>query len=71
MIDLAAAQEAYDNYEIDYMGWNPTTENIADAFTKMGTNKCLEEFLDSGVFGQDISQWVVRVKVAKKMKGER
>lgn len=69
MIDLAVAQNAYDNYAIDDIGWVPTTENIADAFTKMGTNKWMEEFLGSGDFALDILKWVEREKVANEENG--
>lgn len=49
MIDLTGAREAYDNQEIYYIGRIPTADNLADVFTKIGTNRGLEKFLNSDV----------------------
>lgn len=66
MIDLTAPREAYEKRESDDIGWIKTTENIADAFTKPSPNDGLEEFLDSGILRQSVSQWVVRENLGTK-----
>lgn len=59
-IDLVATKEFYDNREIDDIGWIPSSINIADAFTKMEYNKCLDELMDTGIFSQEVSQCEIR-----------
>lgn len=59
IIDLAAAREAYDKYEIHDIWWVDTISNIADAFTKPGSNNNLEALLDTGKFDHDILEWVL------------
>lgn len=44
------------NYEIGDNIWIPSTGNIEDALTWMGTNKCSRDVLDTVVFAQDILQ---------------
>lgn len=60
MTDLSAAKGAYNSQEWDDIGWISTTDNLADAVTKERTNKGLQEFLDTGIVMQEISQWVVK-----------
>lgn len=60
MIDLVAAREAYNNYDIDDIGWIRTAQNIAGAFTKHRQNNGLSNFLDTGSLQQSVWQWIIR-----------
>lgn len=38
MIDLAVAREVYGQFEMDKIGWVPSSKNMADAFSKIRKN---------------------------------
>lgn len=61
MINLTVAIEACDTYEIYDTGWLPTSPNIADAFTEVEDNKCLEIFTATGIFTQEICSGLLGV----------
>ena len=54
MIDISAVREAYERSDIDYIGWIPSTCNIANGLTKLGICPVLSEFLESNVLNQEI-----------------
>lgn len=41
------------------MGWISTSQNIADALTRIRDNARMEELLDKGILNIDISQWIL------------
>ena len=47
MIDISAAREAYENSDIDHIGWIPTSSNLANGLTKHGICPTLNAFLSS------------------------
>lgn len=65
MIYLAAARDAHDKREIDDIGWVKTTDNFAEALQKLWRYDKLEKFLDTGMFRQNMSHWIVRGEVKK------
>ena len=54
MIDIAAVREAYERSDIDYVGWIPSTSNIANGLTKLGICSVLSEFMTTNVLTQEI-----------------
>lgn len=70
MKDLTPTRNAYDNQEIDDMGWIKSGENIVDAFKKLGRNDGLERMLDTGLVSQSVAKWVVRDGPTRKQKTE-
>lgn len=59
---LGGYAKAYDNQEINDVGWIKTGKNIADAFKKFGRNDVLVSMLDTGLVSQIVAQCVVRSK---------
>lgn len=55
MINIAATRGAYNNREIDDVGWIFTKCNIEDAFIKLTINKVLDFLLDTRKLQQKIS----------------
>lgn len=60
MIDLVAGKGSNDKGNIIGRVWIRTTQNIEDAFNKMGNNEGLEYFHDIGQLKKSVSQWIVR-----------
>ena len=54
MIDVAAATEAFENKEIDYVGWVPSNWKISNGLTKIKPCPTLEEFLKTSTLNLDI-----------------
>lgn len=59
MVDMNATKEAYENFEIDDIGWIPGTSDNADAFTKWDYISVLADFLNNGIFKQEIFEWII------------
>lgn len=47
VIDIQAVREAFENKEIDHVGWIRTKENIADRLTRTKKFEVLEKHLDT------------------------
>lgn len=62
MIDVAAARESYNKYEISNVGLVASDYNIADALTKEKCNPALEELLRTGKDMNPVKQWIIRTK---------
>lgn len=60
MIDIRATREAYMRGEISDVGWILSTDNIADAFTKLTPCKALDDLMSTGRLDLRVQQWVIR-----------
>ena len=54
MIDIAAVREAYERSDIDFIGWVPSCQNIANGLTKLGICPTLQRFLESHQLDQEV-----------------
>lgn len=62
MIDVAAAREAYNNFEISNVGLVAGIDNPADGLTKPKLCKPLYELLRTGIDATPVAQWIIRKK---------
>ena len=62
MIDITAARQSYERFEIHNVGLVPGKSNPADGFTKPNPCNALREILKSGIDETPVSQWVIRRK---------
>ena len=60
MIDIAAAQDAYNKHEISNVGLVKSEHNIADGLTKPGLCSALNTMLRTGVDNNPVQQWIIR-----------
>jgi len=59
-IDLACVRDAYASFEIDTMAHVLTSQNPADAFTKVNSCPALNEILTTGRLTLNVNKWVER-----------
>lgn len=64
MIDFNASREAYDRYEIDYVGWINSEDHATNGLTNMGKCLALTRLIDTGAFDVLIQQWIVPSDIA-------
>ena len=60
LIDIEAVKGAYKSNEIETVGFVRTSNNPADALTKVGRCPVLEEILSSAKLTQSFEQWIDR-----------
>lgn len=76
MIDIAAARQAYDQEEINDLGWIRRDCNVSDSMTKIAVNKIMKKFILTGKIEYVTEQFVIRTPKDKnsfhrKIKGVR
>lgn len=59
MIDIAATRQAYDQENINELGWIRRDFNIADALTKIAINEIMKKFILTGRIEYTTEQFVV------------
>ena len=62
MVEIMAAREAYNRYEISNVGLVPGDSNPADRLTKPKIFVQLNELLHQGVDSTKVSQWIYRME---------
>lgn len=62
MIDITAARESYNCFEISDIGLIRGEDYITDALTKTKANPKLEELIRTGIYQVNVVQWIVRGK---------
>lgn len=60
MVDVQAGREAYENFDMDNVGWISLEHNTADGLTKVGICVPLDVFLDGGRLNIHVKQWYIR-----------
>lgn len=65
MIDLQACREAYQEGEIDDVGWVKSGNNVADGLTKLGKAELVQKVMRTGTLSTVADQWVVRSREKK------
>jgi hypothetical protein len=60
MIDIAVSREAYNTQELSDIGLVRSEYNPADAFTKAGNCRILDNILRTGRLDHPVVQWVIR-----------
>ena len=62
MVEIMAAREAYNRYEISNVGLVPGNSNPAAGLTKPKICVQLNEYLHRGVDSTKVSQWMYRME---------
>jgi len=60
LVDIAAARQAYNRFDISNVGLIASCDNIADALTKVRGCGALDSLLRTGIDNTPVAQWVIR-----------
>lgn len=60
MIYMEAARGAYTKWEISYVGWMRSEDNLVDGLTKVRDFPSLSETLRTGILAPKFEQWITR-----------